>query len=107
MAFINKNEEAVDLIGGVKSGSRGGSELQKRGPDQLFYAETKGFAKSIINLSGGLIKNEKQAEYAMISLIIAGFIVVFFIFFGGRTKQEFFTPAAEAPLEEVVAPAEF
>lgn len=107
MAFINENKDTVDLSGRIKSG---GVELlgqEKRGSDQLFYAETKGITKWIIHLSGGVIKNPKQAEYAMIGLIAVGIAVTLLIVFGGNGKQEFFMPAAEAPVEEVIPPAEF
>ena len=64
----------------------------------------------IVKYSGGLIKNEKQAAYVILGFIVFVVIISLFLIFGrgGESEREkTFTPPAEAPVEEVVPPAEF
>jgi len=64
----------------------------------------------LIKYSGGLIRNEKQAAYVIFGFIVFVVIISLFLIFGrgGESEREkTFTPPAEAPVEEVVPPAEF
>lgn len=64
----------------------------------------------LIKYSGGLIGNEKQAAYVILGFIVFVVIISLFLIFGrgGESEREkTFTPPAEAPVEEVVPPAEF
>ncbi|PIR69855.1 MAG: hypothetical protein COU47_00240 [Candidatus Niyogibacteria bacterium CG10_big_fil_rev_8_21_14_0_10_46_36] len=110
MTFINEsgqnNENPADLSG-VPPVSGGSTDTTKKGPDQLFYTKPKGAAGWLLQYSGGLIKNEMQANYAMIGFAVIALAISFFVVFSGRQKQELFTPGAEAPPAEVIAPANF
>jgi len=64
----------------------------------------------LIKYSGGIIRNEKQASYVLLGFIVFVVIVSLFLIFGGggqSEREKSFTPPAEAPVEEVVPPAEF
>jgi predicted PurR-regulated permease PerM len=61
----------------------------------------------LIKHSGGLIKNEKQALYVLLEFIVFVVIISFFLIFSVTSenqKVKNFTPPAEAPIEEVIAP---
>ena len=61
----------------------------------------------VIKNSGGLVKNERQASYVLLSFIVLAVIISLFLIFGSRGSRkitETFAPPAEAPAEEVVPP---
>lgn len=63
--------------------------------------------KWTMKIFGWFIKSEKQAYYFILGLVIISFIVTIFLIFGGEEKkspEETFSPAAEAPAEEVIPP---
>ena len=51
-----------------------------------YYSETNTpkVVKLVMKFSGGMIKNEKQAEYALLVFVILAMAVSFYLFFGGR-----------------------
>ena len=51
-----------------------------------YYKETATpkVVKLAMKFSGGMIKNEKQAEYALLVFVILAMAVSFYLFFGGR-----------------------
>lgn len=52
-----------------------------------YYQEssTPKVVKWVIKLSGGLIKDEKQASYVLMGFVVVAIIVSLFLFFGGGT----------------------
>ncbi len=67
-----------------------GVQFHEEGPQFKrgeFYGQKPGFgtklAKLIMRLSGGLIKTEQQANYALLGLVAMAIIVSLFLFFGG------------------------
>ena len=103
------NDNVIDL-------SKGLSEPAAKSPSGQWSSGTyvSPFAPKIIRwlikYSGGLIKNEKQAAYVILGFIVFVVIISLFLIFGrgGESEREkTFTPPAEAPVEEVVPPAEF
>lgn len=47
----------------------------------------------VIKYSGGAIKEQKQAEYVLLGLVVLMLAVSFYLFFGGGNKQQKLTPA--------------
>ncbi len=57
----------------------------------------------IINHSLGVIKTEKQARGALAVFVILSFIISLFLIFGGENQnKQTYTPAADAPLEDLI-----
>lgn len=54
-------------------------------PNQIFNPETPKMVKWIIRYSGGLIKNEKQANYVLLGFVALVIIFLLFSFFS-RSK---------------------
>ncbi len=50
----------------------------------LYHSDTPKIIQWVIKYSGGLIKNEKQANYILIGFIIIAIIVSLLIFFNNR-----------------------
>jgi len=84
----NKNNEGIDLSGAFKdSGTSAG--FQEQGADLSYYPETSKLAQLVIKYSGGLVKDEKQANYVLLGFAVAVFVIsLFLIFGGGETKIE-------------------
>lgn len=52
------------------------------------YPETPKIIQWTMKYSGGLIKNEKQAQYAILGFVVAAIIISLFLFFsGGETPK--------------------
>jgi hypothetical protein len=75
-------------------------------PQAPAAAGTSKLVQWVIKYSGGLVKDEKQAQYVVLGLIVLTIILSLFLLFGSGEKQEIFTPTAEAPTKDVI-PAEF
>ncbi len=57
----------------------------------------------IINHSLGVIKTEKQATGVLIVFIILSFVISLFLIFGGENQnKQTYTPAADAPIEDLI-----
>jgi len=68
------------------------------------HEEAPGIVKLIIKYSGGLIKNENQAEiYLAVFSVIIIIISLFIAFHKNNNKETPFTPAANAPVQSVKA----
>ncbi len=87
--------EAKDESQGLNSGTdlsgmfKGGSVRSPREFDieQPSYSGTPKIIGWTMKLSGGLIKNKNQAQYALLGFVIVAIIVsLFLIFGGGETK---------------------
>lgn len=48
---------------------------------QISSSETPKIVKLVINYSGGLIKDEKQANYVLTGLVLVAIIISLFLFF--------------------------
>ncbi len=91
---MNQDEnkkEGIDLSGALKdSGVKFEDELQR---PQTFYPRTPKGVQWVMKYSGGLIKDERQAEYAILGFVALAIIVsLFLVFSGGNTQQK--PPAA-------------
>jgi len=102
----NKNKEDIDLSGALKDSGTGVKFDEYRAP-RSYYPGTPKIIQWVIKYSGGLVKDEKQANYVLFGFVAVAIIIFLFLLFGGEGKQKIFTPGAEAPAEQIIPPAEF
>ena len=77
-----------------------GEEFQRT--RQSFQTPTPKIVKLIIKYSGGLIKDEKQANYVLIGLTVAAIIASLFLVFGGdKNKQQELPPMVLKEIEQM------
>ena len=103
----NEEKESIDVSGMLEESDSG--PKFPRGQPSPYPFQPK-IIQWIIKYSGGLIKNPKQANYVLLGLIVLIVIISLFLIFGGGgriEREEIFTPLAEAPVEEVIPPAQF
>jgi len=103
----NKQNKTVDLSNTLKDSNNDIGIQNEQQSNQVFFPGTPKIIQWVIKYSGGLIKDEKQAQYVILGFVVLVIIISLFLIFGGGGKQEIFTPEAEAPAEEVMPPAEF
>ena len=60
------------------------SDLQ---PAQIFLPGTPKMIQWTIKCSGGLIKDEKQANYVLIGFVVVAIIILLVLVFGGRGSE--------------------
>jgi len=73
----DKNNEGIDLSGALKD-SGTGVKFEEYRVQRSYYPGTPKIIQWVIKYSGGLIKDEKQASYVLLSL--AGLFVIIIIF---------------------------
>lgn len=89
----NKNDKGIDLSGAAKD-SNAGVKFQEKGFERAFFPGTPKIIQWTIKYSGGLIKDEKQANYVLLGFAAAAIIVSLFLFFGNRGKKTMPLPAS-------------
>ena len=92
------NKEEIDLSDVFKDSDKGVKPQDEQQPTtQVFLPGTPKIIQWTIKYSGGLIKNEKQANYVLIGFVVAAIIISLVLVFGGgkSATQENFTPPAE------------
>ena len=95
----NKNNEDIDLSGALKdSDNVPESQNGEQQPAQTFLPGTPKIIQWTIKCSGGLIKDEKQASYVLISFIVVAIIISLVLVFGGGEKQN--TPPVEQYIDQ-------
>ncbi|MBU1246687.1 hypothetical protein KJ973_00270 [Patescibacteria group bacterium] len=72
-----------------------GEEFQQTA--HSFQTSTPKIIQWVIKYSGGLIKDERQANYVLIGFVAVAIIVVFIFLFSGGSKAKF-----EAPLGQKI-----
>jgi len=76
-----------------------GEEFQR--PLQSFQPPTPKIVQWVIKYSGGYIKDEKQAQYALIGFVAVALVVTFFMLFsGGRNSKPSVPSITGAPAEK-------
>lgn len=84
----NKNDKGIDLSGSLKD-SGAGVKFKEYRAQRFYYSETPKIVQWTIKYSGGLVKDEKQASYAILgfcglSLVIT--IILFLNAFSGPSE---------------------
>ena len=78
--------EGADISGMFK-GLAGAAKSSREISFEPSYSGAPKVIKWLMKLSGGLIKNEKQAQYALLGLVILAIIVSLILFFGGGPQK--------------------
>ena len=82
----NKNNKGTDLSGSFKDSDNDIKFNEYKAP-RSFYPRMPKIIQWVIKYSGGLVKNEKQANYVLLGFVVLAIIVSLFLFFGGRNKS--------------------
>ena len=99
------NKEEIDFSGALKDSDKGVNFQDERQQSvQVFLPGTPKVVQWAIKYSGGLVKNEKQANYVLIGFAALAIIISLFLFFGGGSgksgkNEEKFLPPPEIPSE--------
>ena len=56
-----------------------------RAPARFSQTQTPAIIRWVISYSGGLLKDERQAEYLLLGIAALGFIISLFLLFGGES----------------------
>jgi hypothetical protein len=78
---MDQSPEETNLSGESSTGVEFQSE--KWESPQVNSSETPKMIQWVIDYSGGLIKDEKQASYVLIGFVVIVIIIILFLFFGG------------------------
>lgn len=70
-----------------------GEEFQR--PVTSFQTQTPKIVQWIVQYSGGFIKDEKQAQYALMGFMIAAVVTSIFLFSGGGNEAKFEAPPGQ------------
>lgn len=91
---IQENAEIQDALREFELKSR--AEQARTAPVVAKEAETGGMVEFVIKHSGGLIKEQKQAEYLLLGFVIVVIAISFFLF-----SNAFRTPSAP-PADQII-----
>ncbi|MBU1291945.1 hypothetical protein KKH07_00410 [Patescibacteria group bacterium] len=83
----NKQDELVDLSDALKDSDDSVKVQKEQQSSQVFYPGTPKIIQWTIKYSGGLIKNEKQANYVLIGFVAVLVIIILILFFSGGKNQ--------------------
>ena len=99
----NKNDEGIDLSDSLKDSGTGVKFDEYRMP-RSYYPGTPKIIQWVIKYSGGLIKNEKQAQYVLIGFVAVAIIISLFLFYNSVTsnRSQKLTPAQQSQLLEIM-----
>ena len=95
---INNDSEIIDLSE-ISEPEVSEETEEKQEPKYVFPPGTPKISQWLIKYSGGLIKNEKQANYFLIGLAVLLFAFSFYLVFF-KTKPPKDIKTAEYPLDE-------
>ena len=79
----NEDNKGIDLSHALDDSS---SRIKFEGEQQYvrpYYSDTPKIIQLVMKYSGGLVKDEKQANYVLIGFVVVAIIVSLFLFFGG------------------------
>lgn len=80
-----------------------GEEFQRS--SQSFQTPMPKVVQLVIKYSGGLIKDEKQANYFLIGFVVVAIVIIFvFLFSGGSGKAKFEVPPGQKIVYPINAP---
>jgi len=83
----DKNNEPIDLSGMIKDSNNGVKfQNEKKQPARVFLPGTPKIIRWVIKYSGGLIKNERQANYVLIGFVVIAIVAALLLLSGGKEK---------------------
>ena len=90
-----KNNSGIDLSKSFDEGVK--LQEEKQSPEYFFRPGTPKIIQWVVKYSGGLIKDEKQASYAIFGFVLLAIIVSLFLFFSGGNNT-----TGEIPVNQFV-----
>jgi hypothetical protein len=84
----NKQNEEVFLTDGFKNSITDDIKLDEYSISRSYYPDTPKSVQWIIKHSKGFIKNEKEANYVLVGIIILSVIIILFLFFNKEGNME-------------------
>ena len=94
----NEGNEGIDLNDKLKDSDTGVKfQDERQQPAQTLSPGTSKIIQWMINHSGGLIKDEKQANYVLIGFVVVAVVVLLFLIFGGGESTGFRVPPLQNP----------
>jgi hypothetical protein len=91
----NEDNKGIDLSGALDDSSTGVKFEGEQQSARSFYTETPKIIQWVIKYSGGYIKNEKQASYAILGFVALAIIISLFLVFGGGEEARFEAPSGQ------------
>lgn len=85
MSDDKNNKEDIDLSGALKDAST--SQNRYRAIKYYHEFNSPKIIQWTMNLSGGLVKNEKQAGYILLGFVAIAIIVALFLILSGSTNE--------------------
>lgn len=85
-----ENNNGIDLSGSFNDSDVKFNEQRPQTP--LYFPGTPKIIQWVIKYSGGLIKNEKQAQYVILGFVAIAIIISLFLIFGGESETEIKAP---------------
>ena len=83
----DNDKKGIDLSRALEDSGSSVKSEEPRVPSS-YYTGTPKIIQWVIKYSGGLVKNEKQARYVLIGVMVLAIIIsLFLIFSGGGTRQ--------------------
>ena len=80
-----QNNEGIDLSDALQDSSNDIKVKDEQSqPDQVFYPGTPKMIQLVIKYSGGFIKDETPANYALIGIVVLAIVVSLLLIFGGN-----------------------
>lgn len=73
-----ENKPAIDLSKYLAKSSPSSRE-ENRSSEYIFLPGTPKIIRWVIKYSGGLIKNEKEAFYAILGFVVIAFVIIFYL----------------------------
>ncbi len=87
----NSENKSRDSYGGIKFQDSGWRTMKQ----QQQTPESPKIIRLAIKLSGGLVKDEKQASYVLIGFVVAAIVIFLIVIFSGGSSQP--TPGTIPP----------
>lgn len=97
MSDDQNNKEGIDLSGSLKDSSSGVKFKGEQQYTRSYYPGTSKIIQWVIKYSGGLIKDERQAQYAILGFTVLAIIIFLIVAFGGGPE---IPPPSPTPFRE-------
>jgi len=91
----NENNKGTDLSGMLNDSGTGVKFEGEQQSARSFYTKTPKIIQWVIKYSGGLIKDEKQASYAILGFVALAIIISLFLIFGTSEEAKFEAPPGQ------------